>query len=84
MREYVGGGAFLAAAGGQAGAEFQRPEFLIGQRLARERVVLAAFDHRPAQAHQLAGGRDDRDLGAATGADTLKERAQRPRGLARR
>jgi hypothetical protein len=74
-----GGGAFAALAGRQAGAQLEGSAFLVGQRRAREGVVLAAFDHRPAQAHQLAGGGDDRDLGAAAGADTLKERPQRAR-----
>ena len=79
-----GGGAFAALAGRHAGAELQRPAFLVSQRRAREGIVLAAFDHRPAQAHQLARGRDDRDLHASTRADALKERPQRPRGPARR
>src|SRR5690242_15871971 len=73
----IGGGAFLAAMGGQAGTELERSELLVGEGLAGERVVLVAFDHRPAQAHELASGCDDRDLGAAAGADALIERAQR-------
>jgi hypothetical protein len=69
--------------GGQAGTELERSEFLLGERLAGERVVLAALDHRPAQAHQLPGGGDDRDLDAAPGTHSLIERAQRPRDLRR-
>src|SRR5581483_9869147 len=43
--ERVGrGGALAAALGGQAGAQLECPELLVGQRLARERVVLAAGD----------------------------------------
>ncbi len=52
-------------------------QLLVGQGRTRERVVLAAFDHRPAQARQLAGGRDDRDLRPAPRADAHEERAQR-------
>ena len=65
------------------GAQLELAELLLGQRRARERVVLTALDHRPAQARELAGGRDDRDLHPPTRADALEERAQRTRGLDR-
>ena len=73
--------AFLAATRGHPGSQLERAQLLVGERLARERVVLAAVDHRPAQADKLASGRDDRDLRAAPGADTFEERAQRPGDL---
>jgi hypothetical protein len=44
-------------------------------------VVLAAGEHAPEQAGELAGAGDDRDLVAAAGADALVEGAQRT-GLA--
>jgi hypothetical protein len=63
-----------------AGAKLECAQLLVGQGWARECVVLAALEHRPAQADEFAGGRDDRDLHPASGADPFKERAQWPWG----
>jgi len=78
-----GGLAFLAATGGHPGAQLERPELLVGQQWARERIVLAALERRPAQHRQLASGRDHSDLHPATRADPLIKRAQWPRCLDR-
>ena len=74
-------GVLGAVSCGCAGAEFQRAEFAVDDGLAFERVVLLFGEELPAEARELAGGRDDRDLRAATGADVLVERAQRTWGL---
>ena len=63
-----------------AGAKLERAQLLVGQGWAGERVVLAALEHRPAQADEFASGRDDRDLHPAPSADALEERAQWPWG----
>ena len=65
---------------GHAGAELERPELLLGQRRAAERVVLLLDDQVPAEPGELAGGRDDGDLHAPPLADALIERAQRTGG----
>src|SRR6202035_4871822 len=77
------GVAFLAALGGHAGAQLERPELLARQRWARERVVLTALDHRPAKHRELASSRDHGDLHTAAGTDPLIERTQRAWGLRR-
>ena len=48
-----------------------------GTQLPRDRVVLAAGEHAPEQAGELAGAGNDRDLVATAGADALIEGAQR-------
>jgi hypothetical protein len=83
LERVAGRGALAAATGGHAGAELERAQLLVGQRLALERVVLTALEHRPAQHHQLACGGHDRDLGASPGADALIEGAQRTGDLRR-
>src|SRR3954451_22012262 len=62
---------------GGAGGEREAPELLLGQRRLGVGVVLAAGEHAPEQAGELAGAGDDRDLVAAAGADALIEGAQR-------
>ncbi len=74
------GVSFFAAAGWHPGAELERPELLLGQRRAAERVVLVLDDQVPAEHGELAGGRDDRDLHSAPRADPFIERAQRSWG----
>jgi hypothetical protein len=76
-------GVLGAASCGRAGAEFQCAEFALNDGLAFERVILLGGEQLPAEARELAGGRDDRDLRAAARSDALIERAQRPRGFDR-
>jgi hypothetical protein len=64
-----------AVAGGRTGAELEGAEFAVNGGLAFARVVLFGGEQLPTQARELAGGRDDRDLGAAAGFDALVERA---------
>jgi F420H(2)-dependent quinone reductase len=76
-----GGGSGLAlgaVAGRCAGAEFERAEFAVDDGLAFEGVVLVGGEELPAAGGEFAGGRDDRDLGAAAGTGALVERVQRP------
>ena len=77
---FCGGRAVLVLASalcGRAGAELERAEFAIDDRLSFERVVLLGGEQLPGQRREFAGGRDDRDLSAATLSDALIERAER-------
>jgi hypothetical protein len=60
-----------------AGGELEAAQLLLGQRRLAIGVVLAAGEHAPEQAGELAGAGDDGDLVAAAGADALVEGAQR-------
>jgi len=83
LREYAAALPFWPRREGRPAHSSSARSFLVGQRWAREHVVLVALDHRPAQHRELAGGRDHGDLHPAAGPHAFKEGAQRTRGLDR-